>query len=103
MRRRRTLWLIAGLVGGALGLAAGALAAGFRINLSPSMPKGVYRLVQCDQRAGRDAVVGDLVAIDTKAASSNPASRLLPGAGLVEHQRPTGRPAHEEDRRRRWR
>jgi type IV secretory pathway protease TraF len=89
MRRRRTLWLIAGLVGGALGLAAGALAAGFRINLSPSMPKGIYRLVQCDERAGRDAVVGDLVAIDTKAASSNPGVAFFRAQGWLST---SGRP-----------
>ena len=89
MRRRRNVWLIAGILGGVVGIAAAALAAGFRINLSPSMPKGVYRLVQCDQRAGRDAAVGELVAIDTKAASSNAALAFFRAQGWLST---SGRP-----------
>jgi type IV secretory pathway protease TraF len=72
MRTKPTAWLMVGVLGGVLGGAVAAVQAGLRINLSPSMPKGLYRLVQCDDRAGRDAVVGDWVAIDTEEASSNP-------------------------------
>jgi type IV secretory pathway protease TraF len=53
------------------------------------MPKGLYRLVQCDQRARRDAVVGDLVAIDTKAASSNPGVGFFRAQGWLST---SGRP-----------
>lgn len=44
---------------------AGAVNAGIRINFSRSMPKGLYRLTECGERAGREANVGDLVAIET--------------------------------------
>ena len=103
MRTKPTAWLIVGIFAGVLGGTVGAVQAGVRINLSPSMPKGLYRLVQCDETAGRDAAVGDWVAIDTKEASSNPGLAFFRTSGMVELQRPVGRPADENDRRRRWR
>jgi type IV secretory pathway protease TraF len=89
MRRGRAVWLILGILGGVLGGAEGALKAGLRVNLSPSMPTGLYRLVQCDERAGRDATVGDLVAIDTKRASSNAALAFFRAQGWLSY---SGRP-----------
>ena len=71
MRKRPTAQLLAGMVAGAVVSTVGAVQAGVRINLSPSMPKGLYRLVRCDETVGLDAAVGDRVAIDTKKASSN--------------------------------
>ncbi|MBT8453843.1 MAG: S26 family signal peptidase [Deltaproteobacteria bacterium] len=71
MRTKPTAQLIAGIVAGVLAGTVGAVHAGVRINLSPSMPKGLYRLVNCNETAARDAAVGDWVAIDTKEASSN--------------------------------
>jgi type IV secretory pathway protease TraF len=83
MRKRPTPRLIAGMVAGALVGTVGAVQAGLRINLSPSMPKGLYRLVQCGEAAGRDAAVGDRVAIDTKKASSNPDLAFFRGQGWL--------------------
>ena len=71
MRKRPTAQLLAGMVAGAVVSTVGAVQAGVRINLSPSMPKGLYQLVRCDETVGLDAAVGDRVAIDTKKASSN--------------------------------
>jgi type IV secretory pathway protease TraF len=71
MRKRPIAQLIAGIVAGALVGTVGGVYAGLRINLSPSMPKGLYRLVHCDDTVGRDAALGDRVAVDTKKASSN--------------------------------
>ena len=71
MRTKPTAQLIVGIVAGVLAGTVGAVHAGVRINLSPSMPKGLYRLVDCNETAARDAAVGDWVAIDTKEASSN--------------------------------
>lgn len=85
MRTKRTLWPILGILGGVLVCTAGAMEAGIRINLSPSMPKGLYRLVQCDETAGREAAVGDLVAIDTKDASSNPGLALFRTQGWLSY------------------
>jgi len=56
MRTKPTAWLILGTLAGVLGGTAGAVQAGVRINLSPSMPKGLYRLVQCDETAGREVL-----------------------------------------------
>jgi signal peptidase I len=85
MRSQRAVWLILGILGGVLGGTVGAVQAGIRINLSPSMPKGIYRLVQCDKSAGRDAVVGDLVAIDTKEASPNPGLAFFRSQGWLSY------------------
>ena len=85
MRTKPTAWLILGILGGVLGGTAGAVQAGVRINLSPSMPKGLYRLVQCDETAGRDAAVGDWVAIDTKEASSNPGLAFFRTQGWLSY------------------
>jgi len=89
MRKKPTAWLTVGILGGVLGGAIGAVQAGVRINLSPSMPKGLYRLVQCDETAGRDAAVGDWVAIDSKEASSNPGVAFFRTQGWLTY---SGRP-----------
>ena len=85
MRTKPTAWLIVGVLAGVLGGTAGAVQAGVRINLSPSMPKGLYRLVQCGDTAGRDAGVGDWVAIDTKEASSNPGVAFFRTQGWLSY------------------
>ena len=85
MRTKPTAWLIVGIFAGVLGGTVGAVQAGVRINLSPSMPKGLYRLVQCDETAGRDAAVGDWVAIDTKEASSNPGLAFFRSQGWLSY------------------
>ena len=85
MRTKPTAWLIVGVLAGVLGGTAGAVQAGVRINLSPSMPKGLYRLVQCDETAGRDAGVGDWVVIDTKEASSNPGLAFFRTQGWLSY------------------
>ena len=85
MRTKPTAWLIVGVLAGVLGGTVGAVQAGVRINLSPSMPKGLYRLVQCDETAGRDAAVGDWVVIDTKEASSNPGLAFFRTQGWLSY------------------
>ena len=85
MRTKPTAWLILGTLAGVLGGTAGAVQAGVRINLSPSMPKGLYRLVHCDETAGRDAAVGDRVAIDTKEVSSNPGLAFFRSLGWLSY------------------
>jgi type IV secretory pathway protease TraF len=85
MRTKPTAWLIVSLFGGVLGGTFGAVQAGVRINLSPSMPKGLYRLVHCDETAGRDAAVGDWVAIDTEEASSNPGLAFFRTLGWLSY------------------
>ena len=85
MRTKPTAWLIVGIIAAVLAGTVGAVQAGVRINLSPSMPKGLYRLVQCDETAGRDAAVGDWVAIDTKEASSNPGVAFFRTQGWLSY------------------
>jgi type IV secretory pathway protease TraF len=85
MRRKPTAQLIVGIVAGVLAGTVGAVHAGVRINLSPSMPKGLYRLVHCDETAGRDAAVGDWVAIDTAEASSNPGLAFFRRQGWLSY------------------
>ena len=85
MRRKPTAWLIVGIIAGVLAGTVGAVQAGVRINLSPSMPKGLYRLVDCDETARRDAAVGDWVAIDTKEASSNPGVAFFRSQGWLSY------------------
>ncbi len=85
MRTKPTAQLIVGIVAGVLAGTVGAVHAGVRINLSPSMPKGLYRLVDCNETAARDAAVGDWVAIDTKEASSNPGLALFRSQGWLSY------------------
>ena len=85
MRTEPTAWLIVGITAGVLVGTVGAVHAGVRINLSPSMPKGLYRLVHCDETAGRDAAVGDWVAIDTREASSNPGLAFFRSHGWLSY------------------
>jgi type IV secretory pathway protease TraF len=89
MRTSPTAQLIVGIVAGVFAGTVGAVQAGVRINLSPSMPKGLYRLVDCDETAGRDAAVGDRVAIDTKEASSNAGVAFFRTQGWLTY---SGRP-----------
>ncbi len=103
MRTKPTAQLIVGIVAGVLAGTVGAVHVGVRINLSSSMPKGLYRLVNCDETAARDVAVGDWVAIDTKEASSNPGLAFFRSQGWLSYSGTVGRPADENDRRRRWR
>jgi type IV secretory pathway protease TraF len=89
MRKRPSARLIAGIVVGALAGTVGAVHAGLRINLSPSMPRGLYRLAHCGETAGRDAAVGDRVAIDTKIGASNPRLAFFRSRGWLSS---SGRP-----------
>ena len=85
MRTKPTAQLMVGVVAGVLAGTVGAVHAGVRINLSPSMPKGLYRLVNCNETAARDAAVGDWVAIDTKEASSNPGLAFFRSQGWLSY------------------
>ncbi|MBT8469220.1 MAG: S26 family signal peptidase [Deltaproteobacteria bacterium] len=85
MPTKPTAWLLVGVLAGVVGGTVGAVQAGVRINLSPSMPKGVYRLVQCDETAGRDAGVGDWVVIDSKEASSHPSVAFFRTQGWLSY------------------
>ena len=89
MQKRPTARLLAGMVAGAVVSTVGAVQAGVRINVSPSMPRGLYRFVHCDETAGREAAVGDRVAIDTRKASSNPALAFFRSLGWLSS---SGRP-----------
>lgn len=62
---------LAALVFGVLLALLVTVGAGLRINLSSSMPKGLYRLTGCDDNAGSEANVGDLVAIETATAGGS--------------------------------
>ena len=56
----------------------GTHAARLRINLSDSMPKGVYWLSDCADHAERPLVPGDMVAVDIeKAGRNSPAFRFF--------------------------
>lgn len=48
--------------------------AGVRVNLSQSMPKGLYRLYGCGESAAERVAVGDLVALDVAKASQESAA-----------------------------
>jgi type IV secretory pathway protease TraF len=63
---------------GLLGTLVVSEAFGLRVNLSASMPVGLYRLAPCGEGVGEEVGLGDLVAVDTDAAArSNPKLRFF--------------------------
>ena len=54
---------------GLLGALLVSEALGLRVNLSASMPVGLYRLASCGEGVGEEVGLGDLVAVDTHAAA----------------------------------
>lgn len=69
---------------GLVGVLLASEALGLRINLSPSMPLGLYRLSPCGDGARSMLRLGDLVAIDTAvAARSNEKLRYFRERGYL--------------------